>query len=86
MSELLLERVTDDVVVALETGLPPAGEHSRLYEDLGFDSLMLMELVQRLRERHPALGDLPLHAMVGDMADVGTLTGLLRATARESTA
>lgn len=83
MSELLLDRVADDVVAALETGLPPAGEHSRLYEDLGFDSLMLIELVDRLQERRPALGDLPLPDMVGAMADIGSLTDWLRGTAEE---
>ncbi|MEV0323682.1 phosphopantetheine-binding protein [Streptomyces sp. NPDC050658] len=88
MSELLLDRVADDVVAALESGLPPAGEHDRLYEDLGFDSLMLIELVDRLQERRPALGELPLPDMVGGMADIGSLTELLRATAadQESTA
>ncbi|MFD5703735.1 acyl carrier protein [Streptomyces lasiicapitis] len=78
MSELLLDRVADDVVTALETGMAPAGEHSRLYEDLGFDSLMLIELVDRLQERRPALGELPLPDMVGGMADIGSLTDLLR--------
>ncbi|MFE7468342.1 phosphopantetheine-binding protein [Streptomyces sp. NPDC057499] len=86
MSELLLDRVTDDVVAALETGRPPTSGDSRLYEDLGFDSLMLMDLAQRLRDRHPALGDVPLHDMVSGMADVGALTDLLRTTARENTA
>jgi hypothetical protein len=86
MSELLLDRVADDVVAALETGLPPAGEHSRLYEDLGFDSLMLIELVSRLQERRPALGGLPLPDMVGGMADIGSLTDLLRDSAEEHTA
>ncbi|GGS25454.1 hypothetical protein GCM10010252_75670 [Streptomyces aureoverticillatus] len=81
MSELLLDRVADDVVTALETGRPPAGEHSRLYEDLGFDSLMLIELVDRLQERRPALGELPLPDMVGGMADIGSLTDLLRTAA-----
>ncbi|MEV5887138.1 acyl carrier protein [Streptomyces sp. NPDC052020] len=83
MSELLLDRVADDVVAALETGLPPAGGHSRLYEDLGFDSLMLIELVDRLQERRPALGDLPLPDMVGAMADIASLTDWLRTTHEE---
>ncbi|ESP95793.1 acyl carrier protein [Streptomyces sp. CHA1] len=81
MSELLLGRVADDVVAALETGLPPAGRDSRLYEDLGFDSLMLIELVGRLQERRPALGELPLPDMVGGLGDIGSLTELLRAAA-----
>ncbi|MFF9899270.1 acyl carrier protein [Streptomyces longispororuber] len=80
MSQLLLDRVADDVVAALETGLAPAGEHSRLYEDLGLDSLMLMQLVHLLQERRPALGELPLDDLAHHLADVGALTALLRTT------
>ncbi|GHE96944.1 hypothetical protein GCM10018785_72030 [Streptomyces longispororuber] len=86
MSQLLLDRVADDVVAALETGLAPAGEHSRLYEDLGLDSLMLMQLVHLLQERRPALGELPLDDLASHMADVGALTALLRTTTATATA
>lgn len=83
MSELLLDRIADDVVAALETGLPPAGGHSRLHEDLGFDSLMLIELVHRLQERRPALGQLSLSDMANGTEDIGSLTDLLRGAAEE---
>ncbi|MFH8797506.1 phosphopantetheine-binding protein [Streptomyces sp. NPDC017941] len=84
MSELLLDRVADDVVAALESGRPPANEHSRLYEDLGMDSLMLMEFMHLLTERRPALGDLLLSDIVSHMADIGTLTDLLRAATEDT--
>ncbi|WP_199813286.1 phosphopantetheine-binding protein [Streptomyces aureocirculatus] len=84
MSELLLDRVADDIVAALESGLPPANEHSRLYEDLGMDSLMLMEFMHLLSERRPALGDLLLPDIVSHMADIGTLTDLLRAATQDT--
>nr|WP_246259891.1 phosphopantetheine-binding protein [Streptomyces typhae] len=67
----------------METGRAPVNERSRLYEDLGLDSLMLMQLMHLLQERRPQLGDLLLPDIVSHMADVGTLTDLLRAATGE---
>nr|APD71575.1 type I polyketide synthase 1 [Streptomyces sp.] len=46
---------------------------SRLYEDLGFDSVAVMELKSRIEERLPALGDLPVHELLPRLSSVGDL-------------
>ncbi|MGR8012337.1 acyl carrier protein [Streptomyces hypolithicus] len=78
MPETLLDEIADQVVAALETRCPPADPHTRFYEDLGFDSLMVMELVHRLHERRPALGALSLPDLADGMAQIGSLVDHLR--------
>ncbi|WP_035793665.1 acyl carrier protein [Kitasatospora mediocidica] len=56
-------------------GLP--GADARFYDDLGFDSVMLMQLKYRLETRFPELGELSLADMVGSLLSVGTLVEYL---------
>ncbi|OIJ96818.1 type I polyketide synthase [Streptomyces monashensis] len=54
------------------------GPYLRLYEDLGFDSVMVMELKNRLEERLPALADLTVQDLLPKLASVGDLLSFLR--------
>lgn len=82
-----LEPVTLEVaaVVAAQdpdrVGLPAVD--ARFYDDLGFDSVMLMQLKYRLETRFPELGMLSLSDMVGSLLSVGTLVEYLSDLAQE---
>ncbi len=52
---------------------------SRLYEDLGFDSVMAMELKDRLESRLSGLGALSTQELLPVMASAGELAEFLRA-------
>ncbi|GAA2077440.1 hypothetical protein GCM10009801_33540 [Streptomyces albiaxialis] len=50
----------------------------RLYEDLGFDSVMMLELKNRLEDDFPALREVSLPEMLPSMADVASLAAYVR--------
>ncbi|MFF8863327.1 type I polyketide synthase [Streptomyces sp. NPDC015139] len=50
----------------------------RLYEDLGFDSVMVMELKGRIEERLPAVATLTVQDLLPKLASVGDLVDFLR--------
>lgn len=52
----------------------------RLYEDLGFDSVMVMELKNRLEERLTGLGGLTVQDLLPRLSSVGDLIGFLQET------
>ncbi|MEV5609128.1 beta-ketoacyl synthase N-terminal-like domain-containing protein [Streptomyces sp. NPDC052225] len=54
------------------------GPQLRLYEDLGFDSVMVMELKKRLEERLPALAALTVQDLLPRLTSVGDLVAFLR--------
>ncbi|WP_267242469.1 beta-ketoacyl synthase N-terminal-like domain-containing protein [Streptomyces sp. PR69] len=49
----------------------------RFYDDLGFDSVMLMELKYRLEARFPELGELSMPEMLSSLVSVESLIGYL---------
>ncbi|MGI5403978.1 beta-ketoacyl synthase N-terminal-like domain-containing protein [Streptomyces sp. CA-135486] len=49
----------------------------RLYDDLGFDSVMLMELKYRLEVRFPEVGELSMPEMLSSLVSVESLIGYL---------
>ena len=51
---------------------------SRLYEDLGFDSVMVMELKSRIETQLPVLGQLSVQDLLKRLSSVGELVGFLR--------
>ncbi|MCM2424513.1 type I polyketide synthase [Streptomyces sp. RKAG337] len=53
-------------------------DDDRFYDDLGFDSVMFMELKYRLEEAVPALGELSIPEMMSSLVSVTTLIGYLR--------
>uniref|UniRef100_A0AAU2ABJ2 Type I polyketide synthase n=1 Tax=Streptomyces sp. NBC_00093 TaxID=2975649 RepID=A0AAU2ABJ2_9ACTN len=61
-------------------GYPPTAlsDASRLYEDLGFDSVAVMELKSRIEERLPAIGDLPVHELLPRLSSVGDLVAYVQ--------
>ncbi|MGW3652023.1 type I polyketide synthase [Streptomyces sp. NPDC000878] len=58
--------------------LTALSDTSRLYEDLGFDSVAVMELKSRIEERLPALGDLPVHELLPRLSSVGDLVAYVQ--------
>ncbi|MCQ4084288.1 phosphopantetheine-binding protein [Streptomyces sp. RB6PN25] len=66
--------------VARIIGTEPQGLHDddRFYDDLGFDSVMFMELKYRLEERIPELGELSIPEMMSSLVTPATLTDYLR--------
>ncbi|GGY05484.1 type I polyketide synthase [Streptomyces hiroshimensis] len=52
--------------------------HLRLYEDLGFDSVMVMELKTRLDELLPGTGGLTVQDLLPRLATLGDLVAFLR--------
>ncbi|MFD5192846.1 type I polyketide synthase [Streptomyces sp. NPDC058357] len=48
---------------------------SRLYEDLGFDSVMVMELKKRIEERLPGLEPLSVEELLPRLSSIGDLIG-----------
>ncbi|AXL92988.1 polyketide synthase [Streptomyces sp. CB09001] len=85
---LVLERpapadpVTETALTAIgQVGGYEVGELGpllRLYEDLGFDSVMVMELKKRLEERLPVLEALTVQDLLPRLATVGDLVEFLR--------
>ncbi|GGL05846.1 type I polyketide synthase [Streptomyces flaveus] len=59
-------------------GTDELGPYLRLYEDLGFDSVMVMELKNRIEERLPALAALTVQDLLPRLASVGDLVDFLR--------
>ncbi|WP_326691073.1 acyltransferase domain-containing protein [Streptomyces sp. NBC_01795] len=53
-------------------------EDLRFYDDLGFDSVMLMELKYRLETRFPELGELSLPEMLSSLVSIGSLADYVR--------
>jgi acyl carrier protein len=49
----------------------------RFYDDLGFDSVMLMELKYRLEVRFPEIGELSMPEMLSSLVTVESLIGYL---------
>ncbi|MEV0176604.1 acyl carrier protein [Streptomyces sp. NPDC050803] len=66
-----VRRVIDDPVAEV-------GTDSLLREDLGFDSVLIMQLKYRVEQAVPELGVLSLPDMVDSMESVGTLVAYLR--------
>ncbi|MFD7986668.1 type I polyketide synthase [Kitasatospora indigofera] len=61
-------------------GYPPEeiSVRSRLYQDLGFDSVMVMELKSRIEAQLPAVGELSVQELLPRLSTVGELVGHLR--------
>ncbi|MFE5887501.1 type I polyketide synthase [Streptomyces sp. NPDC056462] len=53
-------------------------DHDRLHEDLGFDSIRVMELKARIEDALPRLGTLPIEDLLAGLRTVGDLVGFLR--------
>ena len=66
-----VRRVIDDPVAEV-------GTDSLLREDLGFDSVLIMQLKYRVEQAVPELGVLSLPDMVDSMTSVGSLVAYLR--------
>ncbi|MFJ9521960.1 acyl carrier protein [Kitasatospora sp. NPDC101801] len=83
----LLELVSAEVAAVLADQAPgpvvPADADARFYDDLGFDSVMLMQLKYRIENRLPELGELSLSEMVGSLVSVTTLVEYLTDLAEE---
>ena len=76
----LLSAVLESVVLVLG-GMVSAGDcrpDSRFYDDLGFDSVNLMELKYRLEDRFPLLASTSLAELLPGLQTVGSLVELLR--------
>ncbi|WP_268874146.1 acyltransferase domain-containing protein [Streptacidiphilus melanogenes] len=71
------EAVPASVAVVLGVDAAEVGRHDRFYDDLGFDSVMLMELKTLLEERLPALGELSLPEMMAALVSVDSLVSHL---------
>jgi acyl carrier protein len=54
------------------------GPHDRLYEDLGFDSVMIMELKNRVEARLAGIGTLKVQDLLPRLSSVGDLIAFLR--------
>ncbi|MFD7283106.1 type I polyketide synthase [Streptomyces sp. NPDC059862] len=52
-------------------------DHSRLHEDLGFDSIRVMELKARIEHALPRLGELPVEDLLASLRTVGDLVRYL---------
>ncbi|MER6633005.1 beta-ketoacyl synthase N-terminal-like domain-containing protein [Streptomyces sp. NPDC000987] len=74
--------VEDAVLAAVRTvgGYTDAeiGPRDRLYEDLGFDSVMVMELKNRLESRLTGIGALTVQDLLPRLSSVGDLVAFLR--------
>ncbi|MFD5753187.1 type I polyketide synthase [Streptomyces sp. NPDC127033] len=64
--------------VRLVGGYTGVGPHDRLYEDLGFDSVMIMELKNRLEARLAGIGTLTVQDLLPRLSSVGDLVAFLR--------
>ncbi|MFL0396943.1 type I polyketide synthase [Streptomyces albus] len=70
--------VREVVADILDTAPGELDEELRFYDDLGFDSVMLMELKHRLEARFPEVGELSLPEMLSSLVSIGSLAGYLR--------
>ncbi|MER6915970.1 beta-ketoacyl synthase N-terminal-like domain-containing protein [Streptomyces sp. NPDC000594] len=59
---------------------------SLLYEDLGFDSVMVMELKDRIQERLPVVGTMSVQDLLPRLSSVGDLIGYLRERTEQAAA
>lgn len=64
--------------VRLVGGWADVNPHDRLYEDLGFDSVMIMELKNRLEARLAGIGTLTVQDLLPRLSSVGDLVAFLR--------
>ncbi|AQU68945.1 type I polyketide synthase [Streptomyces niveus] len=64
--------------VRLVGGWSDVSPHDRLYEDLGFDSVMIMELKNRLEARLAGIGSLTVQDLLPRLSSVGDLVAFLR--------
>ncbi|WP_042428640.1 type I polyketide synthase [Streptacidiphilus anmyonensis] len=71
------EAVPASVAAVLGVDAAEVGRYDRFYDDLGFDSVMLMELKTLLEERLPALGELALPEMMAALVSVDSLVSHL---------
>ncbi|MFI8768879.1 type I polyketide synthase [Streptomyces sp. NPDC053792] len=79
------DRVTDSVLAVVveavtEVGGYPPGEvvpEARFYEDLGFDSVMIMQLKDRIEAGLPALGEISVPRMLPALRSVASLAHYL---------
>jgi acyl transferase domain-containing protein len=77
------EQPTPDVSAAVRAAVTAiTGDHSladdsRFYDDLGFDSVMFMELKFRLEEGLPALGELSIPEMMSSLVTMSSLVEYL---------
>jgi acyl carrier protein len=71
------EAVPASVAAVLGVDVGDIGRYDRFYDDLGFDSVMLMELKTLLEERLPALGELSLPEMMAALVSVDSLVSHL---------
>lgn len=84
--EAVPQATGDDVVPAVRAtvaGILGTPEHEiqddlRFYDDLGFDSVMFMELKYRLEERLPVLGELSIPEMMSSLVTIESLVEYLR--------
>jgi acyl carrier protein len=53
-------------------------DHDRLHEDLGFDSIRVMELKTRIEDALPQLGSLPIEDLLASLRTVADLVDYLR--------
>ncbi|WP_434597764.1 type I polyketide synthase [Streptomyces sp. A5-4] len=60
--------------------------HLRLYEDLGFDSVMIMELKNRIEDRLPEVGALTVQELLPRLSSIGDLATFLGERVSSSTA
>lgn len=61
-------------------------DHDRLHEDLGFDSIRVMELKTRIEDALPRLGPLPIEDLLASLRTVADLVGYLRGQLDDSSA
>jgi acyl carrier protein len=57
--------------------------HSRPQEDLGLDSVTLIELKARVEARLPSLGPLPVEELLGHLSTLGDLIAYVTARAAQ---
>jgi acyl carrier protein len=61
-------------------------DHDRLHEDLGFDSIRVMELKTRIEDALPALGPLPIEDLLASLRTVADLVAYLHGRLADSDA
>ncbi|MEU6540494.1 beta-ketoacyl synthase N-terminal-like domain-containing protein [Streptomyces sp. NPDC047000] len=69
------------VEAVMEIGAYPreqVGTDTRIYEDLGFDSVMIMQLKNRLEQRLPPSGGITVQQLLPALKSVGTLAAFVR--------
>ncbi|MEV4441664.1 beta-ketoacyl synthase N-terminal-like domain-containing protein [Streptomyces sp. NPDC049577] len=70
--------VREEVAGILGTAPGEVRDDDRFHDDLGFDSVMVMELTHRIEQRLPDLGELSIPEMLPSLVTPATLTGYLR--------